>query len=61
MTYKIDDVLASAAERVEKCRLYDELIMAVQNKYEGETRHETALRIIRNNQPPSDNTGTAKG
>lgn len=26
--------------------LYDELIMAVSNKHEGETRHETALRYI---------------
>lgn len=26
---------------------YNELIMAVSNKYQGETRHETALRYIR--------------
>jgi len=26
---------------------YNELIMAVGNKYEGETRHETALRYIK--------------
>jgi len=26
---------------------YQELIMAVEKKYEGETRHETALRYIR--------------
>ena len=31
-------------EWVEK---YDELIMAVGNKYAGETRHETALRYIK--------------
>lgn len=28
-------------------RKYDELIYAVGNKYPGETRHETALRYIR--------------
>jgi len=27
--------------------LYSELLYAVQNKFEGETRHETALRYIR--------------
>ena len=26
---------------------YSELLMAVGNKYEGETRHETALRYLR--------------
>ena len=26
---------------------YDELLLAVVNKYEGETRHQTALRYIR--------------
>ena len=29
---------------------YNELLYCVANKYEGETRHETAKRIIRNNQ-----------
>lgn len=29
---------------------YNELIMAVESKCDGETRHETALRIIRNSQ-----------
>jgi hypothetical protein len=29
-------------------RKYDEIIYAVGNKYEGETRHETALRYIKN-------------
>jgi hypothetical protein len=28
-------------------RKYDELLLAVGNKYAGETRHETALRYIR--------------
>ena len=28
-------------------RLYDELLYAVETKHEGETRHETALRYIR--------------
>ena len=30
--------------------LYHELIMAVENKYKGETRHQTALRYIKNGQ-----------
>jgi len=29
-------------------RLYEELLYAVESKWEGETRHETALRYIRN-------------
>jgi len=29
---------------------YNQLIMAVENKYEGETRHETALRLIQESQ-----------
>lgn len=36
--------LSRKQEWVEK---YDELIMAVGNKYAGETRHETALRYIK--------------
>ena len=35
------------AENAELKRLYNELIMEVVNKIEGETRHETALRCIR--------------
>ena len=31
----------------ELCANYEELIMAVSNKYPGETRHQTALRYIR--------------
>lgn len=32
-------------DKIEK--KYSELLMAVEMKYEGETRHETALRYIR--------------
>jgi len=34
-------------ENAELTRLYNELIMEVVNKIDGETRHETALRCIR--------------
>jgi hypothetical protein len=34
------------AERDALREKYEELIMAVGNKYEGETRHQTALRYI---------------
>lgn len=40
----ISSLLSSQLKEVEK---YHELIMAVGNKYEGETRHETALRYIK--------------
>lgn len=33
---------------------YNELIMAVGNKFPGESRHETALRYIRRMEEPSD-------
>lgn len=35
---------------------YNELILAVENKYPNETRHETALRIIKNSQRGSETT-----
>ena len=35
-----------AGREREVLRLYNELIMAVGNKYEDETRHQTALRYI---------------
>lgn len=34
---------------------YQELIMAVSKKYPGETRHETALRYIRQAEEPKTN------
>lgn len=37
---------------------YNELIMAVGNKYPGETRHQTALRYIENTEN-SNHTATA--
>lgn len=33
---------------------YNELIMSVERKFPGETRHETALRYIRRMEEPSD-------
>lgn len=46
--YKINqddgDWLLALLDRVE---LYQELLMAVENKYPGETRQETALKYIR--------------
>jgi hypothetical protein len=39
---------------------YDELIMAVVNKYPNETRHETALRYIRERENPSSSMAGAK-
>lgn len=38
---------ADAQELIENAEKYNELIMAVEGKYEGETRHDTALRLIR--------------
>lgn len=38
----------SAYDRI--CVKYNELIAAVENKYEGETRHHTALRLIKEGQ-----------
>lgn len=35
--------------------LYHELLYQVGNKYEHETRHETALRYLRNAEMPTDN------
>jgi len=44
----IAQVLVEERERVIKVEeKYHELIMAVEKKYEGETRHETALKYIR--------------
>ncbi|MDQ3273777.1 MAG: hypothetical protein M3Q39_01775, partial [Actinomycetota bacterium] len=33
---------------------YSELLLAVANKYPGESRHETALRYIREREMPKD-------
>jgi hypothetical protein len=44
----IDDcTLAMAGKEVSVGDKYNELIMAVGNKYKGETRHQTALRYIK--------------
>ncbi len=39
--------------------LYNELIMAVEKKHEGETRHQTALRYIRERESVTPNPQTA--
>lgn len=44
---KLATAQARIAELVAMNELYNELLMAVGSKYEGETRHETALRYIR--------------
>ena len=41
-------------------RLYGELLMAVESKYPGETRHETALRYIRSQEHWRTRVGAAK-
>lgn len=49
MSTPLPDVVAAALRAKEEAeRLYYELIYAVGNKYEGESRHETALRYIKN-------------
>jgi hypothetical protein len=40
---------------------YGKLLYAVQNKYPGETRHETALRIITQDQQSSGRSGSDIG
>lgn len=40
---------------------YDELIYAVECKYEGETRHETALRYIRQAEAGCDDAEASNG
>jgi hypothetical protein len=45
---------------VSRLRLqYNELLMAVENKYEGESRHETALRYIQEAERGSDEVSSA--
>ena len=47
-----NELRARHAALVEK---YAELLFAVGNKYPNESRHETALRYIRNAEKPTDN------
>lgn len=43
----VDTRANEAADEIERLRsAYNELIYAVSHKYEGETRHETALKYI---------------
>jgi len=47
---------------VERLRgMYNELIMAVAQKFDGETRHETALRYIREREASQVQAGSAQG
>lgn len=48
----IDSILQKERNRI--CEEYNELILAVGNKYEGETRHETALRYIKEAEKPTN-------
>ena len=45
---KIQEREFEKLESIREC--YYELIMAVENKYPGETRHQTALRLIKESQ-----------
>ena len=46
--YSIGDKMAAELEAVKaREEAYSELVMAVETKHEGETRHHTALRYIR--------------
>lgn len=47
MSKAANDLEALQKENAELKRDYNELIMAVERKFMGETRHETALRYIR--------------
>ena len=48
-------------EDLNKLELYGELLYAVANKFPGESRHQTALRYIRNAEKGSDNATTQEG
>ena len=51
---QFDELQTLRDERDRLRRDYDELIMAVGNKYPGETRHQTALRYIQRAEEPSN-------
>lgn len=54
------DALVAAIEEKEKLGdLYQELLVAVANKYDGETRHDTALRYIRERESQCSGPGIA--
>lgn len=55
----IAPVPQAAPVEVERDARYDELIMAVGMKWSGETRHETALRYIRQAERPSGDAAKA--
>lgn len=52
---KLDHAVEPLVEEIKVLKdKYHELIMAVGNKYEGETRHETAKRYIQEAEKPND-------
>ena len=62
--YSIGDKMAAELEAVKaREEAYSELVMAVETKHEGETRHQTALRYIREaeHRPSSGPFVTASG
>jgi hypothetical protein len=52
LKFEMETLRSRHAALVEK---YDELLYSVGNKYPNESRHETALRYIRNSENPTDN------
>jgi hypothetical protein len=56
---RIESDAALLAASRERERLYAELMYAVASKFPGETRHETALRYIRNAERGSDQCAKA--
>jgi hypothetical protein len=62
-TQKMDFPYPSEPEpgKVKRLRiLYNELLYAVAGKYAGETRHETALRYIREREERAGEAGSCK-
>jgi len=57
LIYQVSDLKQSLQEAKDK---YSELIMAVENTFEGETRHETALRYIKTIESSSKTTHQPK-
>lgn len=48
---------SAEAELAEARKLYQELLFAVERKWPGESRHQTALRYIREREMPTNQTG----
>ena len=54
-----DELLKQSAQDRQDAELYRELIMAVGKKFPGESRHQTALRYIRQAEEPCGGTGNS--